>query len=287
MVRARGVARKSFARRRVRRVKKYNCHVTPLRYKKYLPRMSDLIEPKLADSVGLEPFIDAELTLKGVPTSEFPYYYGFAKRMLALYRNFTGETLKKEKESLIEEYVLRGKVRHVLEQEQDVVEEYVGIVVSCDQVKACLEGNYTSYSCLWKQTYAVGESDGNILLGCYENIDKIFIENQYSVAITERTLSDGSSPTVNSNILSTLLGGQISKLHSLLRKYFCYVVNEGGVPKAKIYKDGALLQTFDLSLAPISWATTGRKYFVSVSPDGKYILIDNINSSEYALLQGS
>lgn len=127
MVRARGVARKSFARRRVRRVKKYDCHVTPLRFKKYLPRMSDLIETELADSVELEPLIDAELTKKGVPTSEFPYYYGFGKRMLSLYRHFTSETLKKEKESLIEEYVLRGKSRHVLEQEQGVVEKYVHV----------------------------------------------------------------------------------------------------------------------------------------------------------------
>ncbi len=120
MVRKRGVARKSFARRRVRRVKKYDCHVTPLRFKKYLPRMADLLEPKLAVEVGCETPTMELLDTLGVPLEEYPYYLGFMKRMIVLYRNFTSETLASEKESLIEEYVLRDKDRDVLEQVQEV-----------------------------------------------------------------------------------------------------------------------------------------------------------------------
>jgi len=74
---------------------------------------------------------------------------------------------------------------------------------------------------------------------------------------------------------------------SLLSKYVAYVVDEGGVPKLKIEKDGILIQTIDLSLAPISWASTSIVYQVSVSQDGKYILVDNDNANEYVLFKGS
>lgn len=120
MVRARGVARKSFARRRVRRVKKYDCHVTPLRFKKYLPNMVELLKPPLDIHVECEiPCMELLETL-GVPLSEYPYYLGFMKRMIVLYQAFTSETLQKEKDSLISEYVLRGKDEDVLEQVQEV-----------------------------------------------------------------------------------------------------------------------------------------------------------------------
>jgi len=68
-----------------------------------------------------------ELETKGVPEEEWPYYLGYMKRMLAFYRQYTGATLQLEKTSLIEEYVLRGKNRDVLEQVQDVTEECAGI----------------------------------------------------------------------------------------------------------------------------------------------------------------
>lgn len=120
MVRKRGVARKSFARRRVRRVKKYDHNVIPKRFKVYLPRMAQLLEPKLAVEVGCETPTMELLETLDVPTEEWPYYLGFMKRMIVLYRNFTSETLASEKESLITEYVLRGKDRDVLEEVQEV-----------------------------------------------------------------------------------------------------------------------------------------------------------------------
>ena len=51
----------------------------------------------------------------GVPSAEWPYYLGYMKRMLALYKKFTDETLELETTSLIAEYVLRGYSQEVLE----------------------------------------------------------------------------------------------------------------------------------------------------------------------------
>ena len=132
MVRKRGVARTSFARRRVRRVQKYDSHVTPLRYKKYLPRMAELLKPPLDIHVECEVPCMELLDTLGVPTDEWQYYLGFMKRMIVLYRKFTSETLASEKESLISEYVLRGKDESVLEEVQEVAALCAGGIFEMD-----------------------------------------------------------------------------------------------------------------------------------------------------------
>ena len=66
-----------------------------------------------------------ELQTKGVPEAEWPYYLGYMKRMLIFYRQYTEGTLQLEKTNLIEEYVLRGYDRDVLEQVQEVARECV------------------------------------------------------------------------------------------------------------------------------------------------------------------
>jgi hypothetical protein len=88
-----------------------------------IPRLKTALD----EYVGLETPVQNELTTKGVPTSEWPHYIGFAKRMYLLYYAFSGATLQAEKQSLINEYVLRGLQQHVLEQLQDVVETYYGL----------------------------------------------------------------------------------------------------------------------------------------------------------------
>lgn len=121
----RGTARRSFARRRIRRIRdKWDPAVIPRRFKKLeLVRRTTLTDA-LDEYVGLEPELDPELTVKGVPADQWPYYYGFSKRMLNIYERFSGATLQEEKTSLITEYVSRGYSLPVLEQLQDVVEEY-------------------------------------------------------------------------------------------------------------------------------------------------------------------
>lgn len=149
-----------------------------------------------------------------------------------------------------------------------------------------LEGDYSSYALKWKQAYASGEYDWNQILRIDETLDKIFLINEWSITVTERTLSDGASPAVTSIIGPEASYGGYAPGWSVLRKYFAYVINDSGTPKLKIYKDGALLQTIDLSASPLSWSHTSN-YFVSISPDGKYIFVDNTGAEEYALFLGS
>jgi len=132
MTRKRGVARRSFAHRRVRRVKKYDHHVVPRRFKLLLPSMSDELIDSLPPPVECEEPTMTLLESLGVPTDEWQYYLGFMKRMIALYQSFTEETLAKEKESLIEEYVLREKNRDVLEAVQEVAAGCVGVEIEMD-----------------------------------------------------------------------------------------------------------------------------------------------------------
>lgn len=125
MGKRRGVARRSFARRRVRRIRdNWDPFTIPRRFKLLEFERQTRLQFELERYVGLEPDLDDELTLKGVPTDEWPYLYGYSKRMYELYLKFTGETLQLEKQSLTNEYVLRGYSLTVLQQLQDVVDFY-------------------------------------------------------------------------------------------------------------------------------------------------------------------
>jgi hypothetical protein len=75
-------------------------------------------------------------------------------------------------------------------------------------------------------------------------------------------------------------------LESVLTKYFAVVVTEAGVPKLRIYKDGALIQTIDLS-ATCGWTNTNRFYGAAFSKDGKYLFVSNTYVTEYAVFKGS
>lgn len=149
-----------------------------------------------------------------------------------------------------------------------------------------LEGAYSSYALKWKQAYASGEYDWNQILRIDETLDKIFLINEWSITVTERTLSDGTAPSVTDIIGPEASYGGYAPGWSVLRKYFAYVIDDSGTPKLKIYKDGALLQTIDLSASSISWSQTAY-YYVSISEDGKYIFVDNTGANEYALFEGS
>jgi len=285
MVRKRGVARKSFSHRRVRRVKKYDYHVIPRRFKIYLPRMSDLLEEELPPCVLCEEPTMALLQSLGVPTDEWQYYLGFMKRMVELYLTFTSETLQKEKDSLIAEYVLRGKDKDVLEQVQAVSEVCAGIVVSCTEVKACLEGNYSSYSYQWKHSYLAEVFLGIprlLTLDKTNNFIEVITHEDYRSQKVDLTTGAIISET---STLEFFPEGVTNR--SLLSKYVGYVVNEGGVPKLKIFKNGTLLQTIDLSQAPISWTNLSKFYTTLFTPDGEYIIVDSNFDGEYALFKGS
>jgi len=284
MVRKRGVARRSFAHRRVRRVKKYDHNVIPKRFKVQLPDLSDRLEPELKEFVELEPYVEAELIVKGVPSNQWQYYHGFAKRMLALYLNFIGETLQKEKQSLINEYVLRGYNLNVLQQEQDVVEKYVVPPLNCAEVKACLEGNYASWAYQWTLAVASFVRGWGHILRVDETNNFIQFIAHEDYYLLKANLTTGALIS-ETNVKQYYSSGVSNR--SLLGRYVAYVFIDAGVPKLNIEKDGTLIQTIDLSQAPISWSSTGTDYHVSVSTDGKYILVYNDDEVEYVLFKGS
>jgi len=152
-----------------------------------------------------------------------------------------------------------------------------------------IEGNYSTWTQKWKQAYAATEADWNELVSINEAVDRIYIQNIGSLYATRRRLADGSTPTVATNILNTNSFGAslLAQPWSVLRKYFAYIIDEGGVPKLKIFRSGSLVQTIDLSASPTLWTQTTLVYYLSFSPDGKYIFIDNTAANEYALFQGS
>jgi len=156
------------------------------------------------------------------------------------------------------------------------------------RIRACLEGDYSNWVAKWKQAYAEGENDWNELVRVDEALDKIFTQSITYDELTERILADGSSPAVTSILnVNAYAGSVLGQPWSVLRKYFAVVAVEAGIPKLKIYKDGSLKKTVDLSASPISWTRTTAIYYVSFSPNGKFILVDNTFDNEYALFEGS
>jgi len=281
MVRKRGVARTSFARRRVRRVKKYDHNVIPLRFKVQLPDMADRLKPPLNIHVECEvPTMELLETLN-VPTAEWVYYLGFMKRMVELYRNFTSETLQSEKDSLISEYVLRGKDKNVLEQVQTIAEVCVGIVVSCTEVKACLEGNYTNWTYQWQQNTTTEP------MIFYVNEPDNYLWTRDIVREFDRwQLSDGTLLTTLDTLEYPFNASEFRFL-SVLSKYFAFVDDEGGVPVLKVYKDGVVQQTLDLN-ALCGWTDVGpNAYITSMTYDGKYIMVYCFDATQIALFKGS
>ena len=106
-------ARKSSSRRRMNRFEeKYSHTVIPLRIKRYLPRMNTLLETELTIHDALEVAVFAELTVKGVPSEEWPFYTAFSKRVLRAYRMGADS----EAQTLRQEFILRGLDPTVLDQ---------------------------------------------------------------------------------------------------------------------------------------------------------------------------
>jgi len=286
MVRARPVARKSFAHRRVRRIKKYDHHVVPKRFKVWLPDMSDLLKAKLEAHVECETPTMTELERLGVPESEWRYYLGYMKRMLLLYLSFSEETLEKEKQSLIEEYVLRGKDRNVLEQIQEVAAECAGIEV--------IEGDFSAWSLIWDIPFPDGL---NSLLFVDATASKDYLYVTYlDGAPNSRLLivkiSDGSqvflSPAATDYLASV---GAISEYRNFMYNTLVYVLNGGksfsilakyvlllrlDLITLEVWKDGVLQWSSPDPSTIIAGATDWRNGFIRF--DGKYVFAVTDNS---------
>jgi len=290
MVRKRGVARKSFSHRRVRRVKKYDHHVVPRRFKIYLPRMSDLLEEELPPCVLCEEPTMALLQSLGVPTEEWQYYLGFMKRMIEFYQSFTSETLQKEKDSLIAEYVYRGKDKDVLEQVQVQVEICVGV-----RVPELEEGNFSSYSIIASfddaDSFAGMRSQDGIFNGNEEKITIIDTENMIVKTYDIPSLTLGVALFNDITEFDGDGGNPHYHKKSIYGTYLVLSATDGvstEIDRIRIFKNGAQLQTLtyaDLGLDDNSI------YNVAISPTGKYIIVSGRRTASgnmgWVLLEGS
>lgn len=109
MPRRRGTARRSFARRRIRRVRvKWTSQVIPRRFKKLeKPRVESLVfEWEMLDYLELGVF--DLLEINEIPSDVWEYFMAFAKRMYERGIDFNSETFRLEKTSLVNEFVARG-----------------------------------------------------------------------------------------------------------------------------------------------------------------------------------
>jgi len=290
MVRKRGVARKSFSHRRVRRVEKYNHHVVPRRFKIYLPRMSDLLEEELPPCVLCEEPTMALLLSLGVPTDEWQYYLGFMKRMIDLYLTFTSETLQMEKDSLIAEYVYRGKDKDVLEQVQIQVEICLGV-----RVPELEEGNFSSYSIIASfddaDSFAGMRSQDGIFNGNEEKITIIDTENMIVKTYDIPSLTLGAALFNDITEFDGDGGNPHYHKKSIYGTYLVLSATDGvstEIDRIRIFKNGAQLQTLtyaDLGLDDNSI------YNMAISPTGKYIIVSGRRTASgnlgWVLLEGS
>jgi len=290
MVRQRGVARRSFSHRRVRRVQKYDHHVIPRRFKIYLSYMSVGLAANMPPPVECEePTID-ELNSKGVPSEEHPYYLGFMKRMLELYRKFTGQTLQMEKDSLIAEYVYRGKDKDVLQQVQIVTEICAGV-----RVPELEEGDYSSY--------AIYDSfDDTDCSNAYMAQRAVFNGAENKIIILDAWNERTKPYDIPTKVLGAVLATDLSfydqdgawSQQPTKSIYGTYVVTlnytsyREDCNRIRIYKNGVEIQ--NLTDAQLGFNANTIKN-VDISPTGKFIIVSGERTATgnrgWVVLEGS
>jgi hypothetical protein len=150
-----------------------------------------------------------------------------------------------------------------------------------------LEGEYSRWTFMWKRYY----HDDTYPAPCpnrfyvLEALDRIILFDAWNYAMQILRLSDGTL-LEEYGILHDDYHSRITP--SILIKYFAVVMREAGKPVLKIYKDGSLIQSIDLT-AVCGWTNTTRYYGTIFSPDGKYLFVSNTEYGvyEYALFKGS
>jgi len=151
-----------------------------------------------------------------------------------------------------------------------------------------LEGDYSVWTYKWKRGYS-GDSNtysyANIAQA-NESLNELFIYDSEVGGFERLNLATGVL-IAELSVLNAF-SSSFSQVNSILQKYFVLVLDVGGVPTLRIYKDGTVLQNIDLN-AICGWTNTNYRYFISFTPDGKYLLVVNWDGSvqEYALFEGS
>jgi len=145
------------------------------------------------------------------------------------------------------------------------------------------EGEYFSYNVLWSKNSMADWGVINGINACelcvYENIDKIIFLDGYSPQLIDVKLSDGSL----NEFIDTLTGNGYSwyrQQTSVYKRYFVYIYNNGGQCTLRIYKDGIVIQTIDLT-ALYGWTYDYYQVGCCITQDAKYITVWNDKAGAY------
>jgi len=252
--------------------------------------MTNLLPPELKVHVECEDPTMALLQSLGVPTEEWQYYLGFMKRMIEFYQSFTSETLQKEKDSLIGEYVLRGKDKGVLEQVQIQVEICVGV-----RVPELEEGNYSSY--------AIYDSfDDTDCSNAYMAQRAVFNGAENKIIILDAWNERTKPYDIPTKVLGAVLATDLSfydqdgawSQQPTKSIYGTYVVTlnytsyREDCDRIRIYKNGVEIQ--NLTDAQLGFNANTIKN-VDISPTGKFIIVSGERTATgnrgWVLLEGS
>jgi len=101
--------RTATSRRRIKKYEEtYRAKTVPLWFKKAMPEGASLLEDWLTNQDELEKQIFAQLDADGISGEQQVYYAAFARRLFSTCLRFWDQTYEKEKQSLKNEFILRG-----------------------------------------------------------------------------------------------------------------------------------------------------------------------------------
>lgn len=155
---------------------------------------------------------------------------------------------------------------------------------TCTDVKACLEGDYTTWTAQWKKTV---DTDWVLPSSLY------FRDLQYMEAYTDKLLfvaAGGDALIVDYNgvLLSTQLANQPYYFpninFSVRKKFVAFVAQVSSKSYLYIYKNGNLQQTIDL-YALYGWNTYYA--YAAISNNGEYVAVMNYGTKEVVLFKGT
>ena len=158
-------------------------------------------------------------------------------------------------------------------------------MVTCDTVKACLEGDYAGWTKIWESDIfagAYGEYLGVTAID--EDNDTVYLRcSTFSVLLT---LSTGEGKTVQDLSGSSTMLEPKCHSSSLRSKYVAYIKYSiiGGVSYQLviIYKNGDQFQGIVVDTEP---SISG--HVAAVSPSGKYIIVYNVAHSKLVCYEGA
>lgn len=150
---------------------------------------------------------------------------------------------------------------------------WLRVPFTCDDVKACLEGDYSSWTEKWVSDALSSLTRVAVGVVDVEN-DRVFLRDDSGETVI-LNLTDGSIISEESLSYSTS-GRGMAIVSSVLKKY---VVFQEAATKFRIYKDGSLQQT--VTVAGTLWGG------FAISCNGQYVITCDFYSGKIYCYEGS